>query len=108
MRPRLQSSACARPLSFTVRFRMRQAPAFLLTALVALGSNSAFSLADSNSVPVAIWLPVLDVIVCLILLSGRQGARKYVKKLTLVSEILKELSQPIQTTVTSKPNGIRG
>jgi biopolymer transport protein ExbD len=28
-----------RPLNFTVRFRMHQAPTFLLAALVALGSN---------------------------------------------------------------------
>ena len=41
MRPRRESGASARPFNFTVRFRMRQAPAFLLTALVALGSNSA-------------------------------------------------------------------
>ena len=36
------STACgiSRPLNFTVRFRMHQAPTFLLAALVTLGPNS--------------------------------------------------------------------
>ena len=40
VRPRRPPGASARPLNFTVRFRMRQASAFLLAALVALGSSS--------------------------------------------------------------------
>jgi hypothetical protein len=39
VRPRRQAGAFARPLNFTVRFRMRQASAFLLAALVILGSG---------------------------------------------------------------------
>ena len=36
MHPRLQSRASARPLNFTVRFRMRRAPVLLVALLVAL------------------------------------------------------------------------
>ena len=40
VRPRRSSGAVVRPLNFTVRFRMHQAPAFLLAVLVTLGFNS--------------------------------------------------------------------
>ena len=39
VRPRRSSGASARPLNFTVRFRMRQALALLVTALVTLESS---------------------------------------------------------------------
>ena len=40
VRPRRLGGASGRPLNFTVRFRMHQTPAFLLVALVTLGSTS--------------------------------------------------------------------
>ena len=40
VRPRRLAGVGARPLNFTVRFRMHQAPTFLLAALVTLGPNS--------------------------------------------------------------------
>jgi hypothetical protein len=40
VRPRRLSGASVRPFNFTVRFRMRKTPAFLLAVLMTLGSKS--------------------------------------------------------------------
>ena len=48
MRPRRQVAASARPFNFAVRFRMHQASAFLLTALVALRSDSVPAQANNH------------------------------------------------------------